>query len=222
MRPDRLDRGQLNRATLARQLLLRRADLPAIVAVEHLVGVQSQAPLAHYVALWSRLQGFDPVVLGGSLERGELVRTHAMRATVHLFSRPDAIGLRALLQPMLTARFASSPFLKQLPDVDLDAVCRAARSFATETPRSRVELGRHLGAQFPGVAEAALAYAATYREPMVQAPPRGVWGQRGPARWQSFRGSLGVDADAPVSVDTFVLRYLAAFGPATIPDIRTA
>ncbi len=74
----------------------------------------------------------------------------------------------------------------------------------------------------PGVAEAALAYAATYREPMVQAPPRGVWGQRGPARWQSFRGSLGVDADAPVSVDTFVLRYLAAFGPATIPDIRTA
>jgi hypothetical protein len=221
MSPDRLDRRDLNRATLARQLLLQRARLPTVEAVEHLVGLQSQAPLAHYVGLWTRLELFDPVAAGAALERGDLVRTHAMRATVHVFSRRDAVGLRALMQPMLTARFRSSPFAKQLSGVDLDAVCRAARSLAGETPLSRVELARRLGEQFPDVAADSLAYAATSQEPMVQVPPRGVWGKRGPARWQTFRGWLGVDADAPATVDGVVLRYLAAFGPASVSDLRT-
>ena len=61
MRPDCLDRRQLNRATLSRQLLLKRTSMPTLDAVEHLVGLQSQAPLAHYVALWSRQESFDPV-----------------------------------------------------------------------------------------------------------------------------------------------------------------
>jgi hypothetical protein len=220
MRPDRLDRRQLNRATLARQLLLHRVSMPTVGAVEHLVGLQSQAPLAPYVALWSRIESFDPLAAGAALERGDLVRTHAMRATVHLFSRRDAIGLRALTQPMLAARFRSSPFPGQLPGVDLAAVCRQARSLATEMPMSRVELGRRLGETFPAVAEDALAYAATYLEPLVQVPPRGMWGRRGPVRWQTFRGWLGVDADAPASIDDVVLRYLAAFGPASVPDMR--
>jgi DNA glycosylase AlkZ-like len=220
MRPERLDRRQVNRATLARQLLLQRVSMPTIDAVEHLVGLQSQAPLAPYIALWSRIDPFDPVAAGAALERGDLVRTHAMRATVHLFSRRDAIGLRALMQPMLAARFRSSPFPKQLPGVDLAAVCRQARSLATDVPLSRVELGRRLGEQFPGVAADALAYAATYLEPMVQVPPRGVWGTRGPVRWQTFCGWLGIDAGDPATVDYVVLRYLAAFGPASVPDVR--
>jgi hypothetical protein len=221
MRPERLDRRRLNRATLARQLLLQRASMSTVAAVEHLVGLQSQAPLAHYVALWSRLEPFDAVAAGAALERGDLVRTHAMRATVHLFSRRDALGLRPLMQPMLSARFASTPFAKQLRGVDLDAVCRAARSFVTDEPLSRVELGRRLGEQFPGVPEDSLAYAATYREPMVQVPPRGVWGTSSPPRWQTFRGWLGVEADVPTSVEDVVLRYLGAFGPASVPDLRS-
>jgi hypothetical protein len=221
MRPDRLDCRRLNRATLARQLLLQRHDMPAMEAIEHLVGLQSQAPLAHYVALWSRLEPFDLMATGVALERGELVRTHAMRATVHLFSRRDAVGLRSLMQPMLETRFGSSPFPKQLTGVDVDAVCRVARALATETPVTRVELGRHLGGEFPGVAEDALAYAATYLEPMVQVPPRGVWGRSGPAHWRTFRGWLGADANAAASLDAVVLRYLAAFGPASVSDVRT-
>jgi hypothetical protein len=220
MHPDRIDRRQLNRATLARQLLLQRGRMPTVKAVEHLVGLQSQAPFAPYVALWSRTESFDPDDAGAALERGQLVRTHAIRATVHLFSRRDAIGLRALTQPMLAARFRSSPFPARLPGVDLAAVCRQARSLATEMPMSRVELGRRLGETFPDVAADALAYAATYLEPMVQVPPRGVWRKRGPVRWQTFRGWLGVDADGPASVDDIVLRYLAAFGPASVPDMR--
>jgi DNA glycosylase AlkZ-like len=219
---DRLDRRQLNRATLARQLLLRRADVPAVEAVEHLVGLQSQAPLAHYVGLWSRLVRFDPAAVGAALERGELVRTHAMRVTVHLLSRRDAIGLRALLQPMLLARFGSSPFAKQLPGVDLAELARLAREALTAAPLSRVQLGRLLGERFPGVPADALAYAAVYVEPLAQLPPRGVWGKRGPVRWQTFRGWLGAAAtDHPAAVEKLVLRYLAAFGPASVSDLRT-
>jgi DNA glycosylase AlkZ-like len=221
MRPDRLTRRQLNRATLARQLLLERSDLSVSRAVEHLVGLQSQAPLAHYVALWSRLADFDPTDAGAALESGDLVRTHAMRATVHLFSRRDALRIRALMQPMLAARFGSSPFPKLLPNVDLDDVCREARSLATERPVGRVELGRRLAELFPGAPEEPLAYAVTYLEPMAQVPPRGVWGKRAPVRWQTYRGWLGADANTPASIDQLVLRYLAAFGPATVADIRT-
>ena len=221
MRPDRLTRRQLNRATLARQLLLERSDLSVTAAVENLVGLQSQAPLAHYVGLWSRLADFNPIDAGAALESGDLVRTHAMRATVHLFTRRDALGIRALIQPMLAARFASSPFPKLLPDVDLDAVRREARSVATERPISRVELGRRLAELFPDAPEEPLAYAATYLEPMAQVPPRGVWGKRAPVRWQTYRGWLGADADAPATIDQIVLRYLAAFGPATVGDMRT-
>jgi Winged helix DNA-binding domain len=218
--PDRLSRRQLNRAILARQLLLQRVDLPAVEVAEHLVGLQAQAPLAPYVALWSRLSSFDPVVVGNAVAAGSLVRTHAMRATVHLFSRRDALSLRALMQPMLATRFRSSPIPKQVPGLDVAAVCRHARDLATDTPLSRVELGRHLGLRFPGYPTDALAYTVTYLEPMVQVPPRGMWGRNGPVRWQTFQGWIGTDADQPARVDDVVVRYLAAFGPASVPDVR--
>jgi hypothetical protein len=200
---------------------LERSDLSVAAAVEQLVGLQSQAPQAHYVGLWSRLADFDPNEAGAALESGDLVRTHAMRATVHLFTRRDALGIRALMQPMLAARFASSPFPKLLPNVDLDAVCREGQSLATERPLSRVELGRRLAERFPDVPEEPLAYAVTYLEPMAQVPPRGVWGKRAPVRWQTYRGWLRADANTPATIDQIVLRYLAAFGPAAVADIRT-
>jgi hypothetical protein len=228
MRPDRLDRRRLNRATLHRQLLLRRADLTVDAAVRHLVGLQSQAPLAHYVALWSRLEGFDPGPAAAGLQRGELVRTHLMRMTVHLVTREDALGVRALLQPMQESRFGSSPFAGPLAGVDLNELREVARSVATDAPLSRAELGRRLQSRFPDVPAEPLGYAAVYLEPMAQVPPRGVWGHRAPVRWQTYRGWLGTDAgtdggtDAgtPVAVDDLLLRYLAAFGPATVADAR--
>jgi hypothetical protein len=221
MRPDRLSRQQLNRATLARQLLLERADLPVVEAVERLVGLQSQAPLAHYVALWSRLEPFDPAAAGAALERGDLIRTHAMRMTVHLFSRRDAVGLRALIQPMLTARFESSPFGKQLPGLDVSALREHVRAITGEAPVTRAQLGQLLAERFPGAPAEALGYAASFLEPMAQVPPRGVWGKRGRVAWQTFAGWLGVEADVPLSIDDVVLRYLGAFGPASVADMRT-
>ena len=77
----RLGVRALNRATLARQLLLERADLPALDAVSHVCGLQAQEPQEPFVGLWSRLRGFEPAALSGLLVDRRVVRTHLMRRT---------------------------------------------------------------------------------------------------------------------------------------------
>src|SRR5437868_9378094 len=105
--PDTISTRALNRATLARQLLLRRADLPAIDAIEHLVGMQAQAPLAPYVGLWSRLGSFRHTELAGLITGRQAVRIHLMRTTVHLVSARDAVELGPLLRRVHERAFAT-------------------------------------------------------------------------------------------------------------------
>ena len=109
MTGDLLTRRALNRATLERQLLLRRSDVPVLDAVEHLVGLQAQLPLNPYTALWSRLDGFRPESLARLLLERRVVRIVVMRATIHLVSAEDSLLLRPLMQPVLDAELAQAP-----------------------------------------------------------------------------------------------------------------
>ncbi len=143
-----------------------------------------------------------------------------MRGTVHLFSRRDALALRPRTAQMLATRFGSTGFAKNLDEVAVAEVGRVARTLAPAAPLSRAELGRRLAEHFPGAPADSLAYAAVFHEPMAQTPPRGVWGMRGTPKWQTFQGFLGVSADGTGVVDDVVVRYLAAFGPASVADIR--
>ena len=213
-----LSQRALNRATLARQYLLERTLAPAIDMIEHLGGMQSQAPLAPYVGLWTRLQGFAPGELSALTEQREVVRLHLMRNTVHLVSARDCLEWRALFYPLHAAEF-SAHFRHRTGGVDRGALLRQANQLLEEQPRTRGELGKLLAERWPEADPGALAYAVTHHIALCQVPPRGIWGKNGPAAWSPVESWLGAPL-RPVPVDALVLRYLGAFGPATVADIQ--
>jgi len=221
MSPDRLSIRALNRATLARQLLLEPAHRPVLDVVEHLVGLQAQAPNAPYVALWSRLADFHPDGLAELLTGRGVVRAPLLRTTVHLVSARDWALLWPLTAPVLRRTFAASPFGRDLAGVDLDAVVDAARVLLDEAPRTSPELGTLLRERWPDRDAASLAYAVHYLSPVVQVPPRGVWGATGPARWAGATAWLGRQPDQHPAPEELILRYFGAFGPATVADVQT-
>ena len=109
--------------------------------IEHLGGMQSQAPLAPYVGLWTRLQDFAPGELSALTEQRQVVRLHLMRNTVHLVSARDCLDWRALFYPLHAAEF-SAHFRRGMAGVDRDALLRQAKRLLEEQPRTRGELGR--------------------------------------------------------------------------------
>lgn len=232
-RAELLDRRALSMATLARQLLLERARMPTGAALEHLVGMQAQAPHAPYVGLWTRLDGFTPDELSDLLGARRAVRAPLMRATLHLVTARDCLRLRPIVQPVLERGFAGSPF--KIDGLRPGALIAAGRSLLAERPRTRAELGEELQREFPSHDRASLAQAVTYLFPVVQVPPRGLWGVGGAARWAGLETwldggaarSAGLetrpdsDLDAVAPREQLLLRYLAAFGPATVRDAQT-
>ncbi len=211
----RLTQLELNRALLARQLLLEREPLSPLEAVEWLAGVQCQEPPAPFFALWSRVRDLDPAELVRLLEDGEVVRTTLMRATLHLVSARDFQAWRPLFQPMLRTRFNGSDFARQIRGVDLDAVVEAGREILAAEPMGTAALGRALAERFPGCDPNSLGYAVRFILPVVQLPPRGT-----SLRKQGGRAIVAPAEIGEPDVEGIVLRYLAAFGPATVSDVR--
>jgi hypothetical protein len=212
----------LNRATLARQYLLERAPVRAIDAIEHLGGMQSQAPLAPYVGLWTRLRDFGPAELATLTEEREVARLQLMRNTVHLVSKRDGLGWRALFTRLQAAEFRAN-FRDGIKGADQESLLRQAGRLLAERPRTRAELGLLLAERWPGADPRALGYTVTLHLALCQVPPRGVWGKAGPATWAPLEDWLGAPLrSAPVDdlVDDLVLRYLGAFGPASVADVQ--
>jgi hypothetical protein len=213
----------LNRTLLARQLLLGRVDRPPDEVVEHLVGLQAQEPIDPYVALWSRIEGFEPMALSDLLADRGVVRAQLLRGTIHLVTARDALTMRPVLRPVLERMLASgSPFGRSLAaaGVDVSEVAAAGRALLEESPRTRAELRDALAPQFPAADATALAQAVTFMVPVVQVPPRALWRSSGQARWAMTESWLGHPLATDEAPDALVLRYLAAFGPASAADVR--
>jgi hypothetical protein len=214
-----LGQRALNRALLARQHLLSRSRASAIEMIEHIVGMQAQAPLAPYVGLWSRLDEFAADDLAGLLTSRHAVRASLMRATIHLVSAADCLSIRPLVQSVAVAGFVGH-IRPGLGDVDVDAVVEAGRRLLAEKPRTRTELRAVLGARWPDADANALAYAVSYLVPTVQVTPRGLWVSGGPATLTTIESWLDRPLAGEPSIDELVLRYLAAFGPAGVMDVQ--
>ena len=217
-----LSRRALNRALLARQMLLERVDLPIEHAVEHLVALQAQEPWDPYYQLWSRLQGFDPLELARLLEERRVVRaTSMLRTTIHLMTADDWLALRPVLQVVSDRGFATgSPFGRQLAGMDIGEVLDAGREALAEQALTASQLRTILGARWPDRDASSLAYAVRYLLPLVQTTPRAVWGKRGQPVLATARLWLGRDVGTDTDPTDLILRYLRAFGPASVMDIQ--
>ena len=209
----------LNRALLERQMLLGRQKLSAFDAIEHLAGMQAQAPKDPYIGLWTRLEGFRHDELGRLILDRRVVRGPLMRTTVHLVSARDCLEVRPLVQPVLERVFRGQ-FGRALAGVDLGEVVAAGRTLLDQRPRTRAELRPLLKERWPDHDAGALAHAIGYLVPLVQIPPRGVWGESGQATLALTENWLGRPLDPEPSLDGLVVRYLAAYGPASVKDAQ--
>ncbi len=216
-----LPQRALNRATLARQHLLERSTMPALELVAHLYGLQAQAPMAPYFALWCRLKDFVPEQLSDLLLSREVVRIGCMRGTVHALVGDDAETLRALTQPILTRNLHTNVQWGQaLTGMDFDELARFGRKLVAEQPLPLPQLRSLLGAQWPDRDPVALANATRDLLPLVQVPPRGIWGKSGQPTLTTLENWLKrTPRDVPAP-EQMLLRYLAAYGPASVMDVQ--
>ena len=220
MAPEVLSDRALNRATLARQLLLDRHRLGAREAIEHLVGLQAQVPANPYVALWSRLDGFDPADVEELLLAHELVRMVVMRGTLHLVTAADAVRMRPVVQPVLDRELERHMEHKdELATVDLPALADEMRAYLSEEPRPPGALRDELARRHPDHDPAALAYACRNVLPVVQATPRGLWHRSGQVALVTIESWTGRSVATDATLDELVLRYLGAFGPSSVADV---
>ncbi|MEO8424806.1 MAG: winged helix DNA-binding domain-containing protein [Actinomycetota bacterium] len=220
MSDDVLSSRALNRATLARQMLLERAALPAADAIERLVGMQAQVPIDPYVGLWTRLDGFRPEELADLLTDRRAVRASLMRATIHLVTARDMHRLRPLMEPVIHRMFwTGSPFGRAIKGVDVDTLVAMVRELIEDRPMTRAELRPLLAERWPDHDSDALS-AIGYLLPVIQVPPRGVWGMSGRATWTTAGSWLGRPLDANPSIDDMIMRYFAGYGPAAVMDIQ--
>ncbi|GII87954.1 hypothetical protein Ssi03_59440 [Sphaerisporangium siamense] len=212
-----LTRRALNRALLERQLLLRRHGKTALEAIEHLVGMQSQAPTSPYVNLWTRLRDFEKDDLARLLNDRAVVRVALMRGTIHLVSARDCLELRPVVQPVLD-RWARSSHGARLAGADQEEVVALGRKLVEDRPLTFEELAGHLGERW-GDGEA-LSKLVRAKLALVQVPPRGIWGAVSRARHTTAEYWLERPLGDGSAIETMVLRYLAAFGPASIKDMQ--
>ena len=188
--------------------------------LEHLVGLQAQIPLVPHLALWDRLADYDPAELDGLMTSRQVVRTQLMRTTIHTVTAADALALRPLLQPVLDRTFASTVWGQRLRGQDVAAVVAEAAGLIADRPLGRAALQRELAARHPGLDAEAVAFGVSYWVPWVQPVPRGLWGASSAAVMTTVSAWLGPSSTPPASPDDVVLRYLRAFGPASVMDVQ--
>ncbi len=208
----------LNRALLARQLLLERSRRSLTAALERVAGLQTQYAPSAYIALWSRLEGFRRDALTRALHQRRAVQATLMRSTIHVVSARDfPLFATAIRRPR--QEWWSRVQRRQMEGVDMEDVGRRVRKFLGDGPRHRRELEEFLREEgFPRIAAA----SAGVWVDLVRVPPSGTWEQRRADLYALAEDWVGPpDATEAESQEHLIKRYLGGFGPATLSDIAS-
>jgi len=216
---DTLSLRALNRATLARQLLLEPSKLSAPAALERIGGLQAQWPKPPFVGLWARLANFKREDLSTVLRKRQAVRATMMRGTIHITSTKDFLATRPVLQPVLTRGLA--PIKDRGAGLDLEAVLDAAREIF-KSPRTFEDARDALVAKFPKANDRALGHIARMMLPLVMVPvDDNSWAYSSVAEFQLAESWLGKPIATATDPSALLLRYFAAFGPASVADAQS-
>jgi hypothetical protein len=211
---------ELNRALLARQLLLQRSELSVPEAVSAVGGLQAQVRQMPYIGLWSRLRDFSRDQLHERARTGEVVRATLMRLTLQLWTAADYVELRADLQPALTR--AMRGFVgKRIVGLEPEPVLAVARAAFEEGPLTFAELRELLAARFPDWDTPGLALLVRSELPLVQVGGDPKWGWPATPAYALAEQRLGRPPAPPRDASELIRRHLAAFGPSSARDVQT-
>jgi hypothetical protein len=208
----------LNRATLARQLLLAREAISVEEAVRRVVGLQAQSPASPYLALWNRIRDFDAGDLDAAYERYAVVKASLMRITVHVVTVEDYPSFQHAMVPTLrAARLTDRRFTNTgLTADDADAIVPDVLAHTAEA-RTNTEMETWLAARF-GRPVPRVWWALRHYAPVVHAPTGSPWAHGARAAYVTAP-TLPPVGDPAESVQRLIRRYLEGFGPATAADI---
>ena len=214
-----LTRRELNRTTLARQLLLSRSSGTADEVISRLFGLQAQAAMAPFVGIWTRAEGIRREDIAAGINNRKLLKATMMRGTLHLVTAEDYVQFRSTLQPVLDAALDS--ILKgRVEGLDVPRLLEAARPFFQEAPRSFAQFTKFATALMPGTDAGAMRYTARTQLPLVQVPVSRGWSYPGNPQFTLAESWLNRPIPSKDRFKELVLRYLAAFGPASITDMQ--
>ena len=211
---------ELNRATLARQFLLERAHVRPLDAIKQLVAMQGQVSNAPYIGLWARLSAFQRADLTTLLTGRQVVRASSLRGTLHIIAADDYLLLHPLLQPALSRRLHL--FAERTVTFDMDHFVTQMRDYVQEQPRTGIELRARLEELYPGMGQQQIVDSVRMYLALLQPIPAGVWGFTGRPTHTDAATWFGQPLTSATegNLRQLVLRYLAAFGPASVQDAQ--
>lgn len=205
-----LSERALNRAVLARQLYLERADLGIPEALDRIAGIQNQYAPAGYISLWSRLAGFERDHLTSALERGEVVQGTTIRSTIHLVT-PELFSIsNAAVREERTAWWFRAS--RRSDQEEMRRIAQQIKAALQHGPRKRTQLIEELG-----IDSASWNGATNYLD-LIRVPPSGTWEKR---RADLYGLLPSGSIDPETARRELVERYLSAFGPASVTDVAT-
>ena len=205
-----LTERELNRALLARQMLLERVSAPLPRVLERMGGLQAQYAPSMYIGLWSRVEGLERDAVTRGLERRSIVQASMMRATIHLVSKRDywpfVVGIRRGLREWWLRTHG-----RDLPRREIAANDRKVRRALRGKTLSRAELEEVIGRRW--------ARAGVFVD-LVRVPPSGTWERRRADLFALAEEWVGPeDASEDEGIERLVRRYLQGFGPARPTEI---